>query len=209
MSYDSDSLRSHEVGARYQSSNGRLRMSAAAYSIDWSNMQTMKFLNCGSGFIENAGAAESQGIEFELQATPLDSLELAFAAGLNDAELSEDVPNLNGTSGDRVPGVPRVTARASARLMLSAFTIRDAYAQVDLQHVGNSRMDFAPSSPEIPSYTIANLRLGLDRDSWSAAVFVNNATDERSALFINDNPLGSWVSPLRPRTVGVNVNWRF
>lgn len=208
-SYESDSLTSYELGTRYQSPAGRLRLSAAAYSIDWSDMQTMKFLNCGSGFIENAGEAESTGIEFELQATPLDRLELAFAASFTDAELSENVPNLNGSRGDRVPGVARVTARASARLLFAALANRNAYAQLDLQHVGDSRMEFAPSSPQIPSYTIANLRFGVDRDSWSAAVFVNNVADEDSALFVNDNPLGSWVSPLRPRTVGLNLNWRF
>ena len=207
-SYLSDSLVSYEIGTRYQSPGGGIRMSAAAYHIDWSDMQTQKFLNCGSGFIENAGAAVSKGLDFELLVAPLDSLELVMAAGLNNAELSEDVPNLGGTDGDRIPGVPRITARVGARMRFPLFA-REAYAQADVQYVGNSYVGFTTMSPKLPPYTIVNLRLGVDLDNWSAAVFVNNVADEDGALFINDNPLGQWLAPIRPRTVGLNVNWRF
>lgn len=208
ISYASDSLVSYEVGTRYRSPDGRVQMSAAAFSIDWSDIQTQKFLNCGSGFIENAGAAESQGLEIEFEAAPLDSLDFVLAISLNDAELSEDVPNLNGTKGDRVPGVPKVAVRGGARVSFPALGGRDGYAQVDIQYVGTSYMEF-DGTPEVPSYTITNLRFGVDTSSWSAALFVDNVADENGALFINDNPLGAWVSPLRPRTAGVSVLWRF
>ncbi len=208
VSYESDSLVSYEVGTRYRSPEGRLRMSAAAFSIDWSDIQTLKFLRCGAGFIENAGAAESKGLEVELEAAPLDSLELVFAASLNNAELSEDVPNLNGMRGDRVPGAPRITARGGARIVFPAFGGRDGFAQADLQYVGTTYMEF-DGTPEVPSYTIANLRFGVDAESWSAVLFIDNAANEDGALFINDNPVGKWLTPIRPRTVGVSLNWRF
>ena len=209
-SYESDSLVSYELGARFQSDDGWLRVSGAAYHIDWSDVQTQKLLNCGAGFVENAGAADSDGIELEAVLSPIESVELFLAGSYNQAELTEDVPNLNGMNGDRLPGVPRVTARAGASYLFPAFGNKTASVTIDLQYVGNSYMDFdSATSPELPAYTVGNLRFGLESDSWTATLFVNNVADETGTVFINDNILGEWLTQIRPRTVGVSINWRF
>ncbi len=208
--YDSDSLWSYELGAKARWHDGRVRLNTAVYHIDWSGMQTSKLLNCGVGLIENAGAVDSDGIEFELVSRPVENLEVVMAASYNDAELREDVPNLDGRAGDRVPGVPRFTAHIGATYFFSAFGSREAFIEGDYRYVSNSFNNFDRAiSRELVSYNISNFRVGVKTRQWSTALFVNNVFDERGILFAEDNILGRWVTVTRPRTVGITATWHF
>ena len=210
ISYDSDSLWSYELGAKARWLDGRVQLNTAVYHIDWSGMQTSKLLDCGVGLRENAGAADSDGIEFELVSRPVDSVDIILAASYNKAELSEDVPNLGGSAGDRIPGVPRFTANLGVSYYFPAFGDREAFIHGDYRYVSNSFSEFDRTiSRELPSYSIANFRVGLSTEQWSTALFIKNIFDERGVLFVNDNILGQWVTATRPRTVGVSTNWRF
>ena len=40
-------------------------------------------------------------------------------------------------------------------------------------------------NPELPAYNIANVRVGLTRQNWELAVFLNNVTDERALLALD------------------------
>jgi iron complex outermembrane recepter protein len=209
-SYESDSLVSYEAGMRYRSSDGRVRLSGAAYHIDWSDMQTQQLLACGAGFVENAGAADSDGVEFEAVLAATERVEVFLAASYNRAELSDNVPNLNGMKGDRLPGVPRSTARAGASYGFPVAGRKTAFIHADIQYVGDSYMGFnQQASRKLPAYTVGNLRVGLESDSWTATLFIHNLADESGAVFINDNILGEWLTFIRPRTIGASINWRF
>jgi iron complex outermembrane receptor protein len=62
--------------------------------------------------------------------------------------------------------------------------------------------------PELPAYDIFNLRLGLLKNRWDAAVFVNNLTDERALLAL-DQERGTLARvgylTNAPRTFGVSA----
>ncbi|HLE84918.1 MAG TPA: TonB-dependent receptor [Thermoanaerobaculia bacterium] len=66
--------------------------------------------------------------------------------------------------------------------------------------------------PELPAYDIVNLRLGLLSDRWDVAAFVNNVTDERAFLALDQErgTLGR-VGFLtnQPRTFGLNARVEF
>jgi outer membrane receptor protein involved in Fe transport len=210
ISYDSDSLWSYELGSKARMLDGRLQLNTALYHIDWSDMQTSKLLNCGAGLIENAGAVDSDGIEFELIAHPLEGLDIILTTAFNRAELSEDVPNLGGSVGDRIPGVPRLTANVGFSYYFKVFSGYEAFISSDYQYVGDSYNAFDRSnSIKLPSFSLANFRIGLNTKHWSSALFINNAFDERGILFVNENILGTWVGATPPRTIGVSTTWRF
>lgn len=66
--------------------------------------------------------------------------------------------------------------------------------------------------PELPSYDIGNLRLGLRSDAWEAAAFVNNLWDERAFLSL-DRERGSrgrvgYLTNM-PRTYGISLRVNF
>jgi iron complex outermembrane receptor protein len=65
---------------------------------------------------------------------------------------------------------------------------------------------------ELSEYTLGNLRFGVQRDSWEAALFVNNLWDERALLAL-DRERGrsarvSYITNM-PRTYGVSLRLNF
>lgn len=85
-SYKSDSLWSYEVGAKNNFSDGRLAVAAAAFQIDWSQIQQSVTLpTCTFSFTGNAGKARVRGAEFELSGRPLENLPLSIQFGVGYA----------------------------------------------------------------------------------------------------------------------------
>ena len=69
---------------------------------------------------------------------------------------------------------------------------------------------------EVDSYTSLDLYAGISNDSWSIRAYLKNATDERAYQTIADktDALTGEVpfrvgSPIRPRTFGIEVDYRF
>ena len=66
--------------------------------------------------------------------------------------------------------------------------------------------------PELPSYSLVNLRTGLVQDTWEVAFFVNNVTDERAFLALDrERGLRARVGYLtnQPRTMGVSLRFNY
>jgi outer membrane receptor protein involved in Fe transport len=209
VGYDSDSLWSYELGLYASSRNGRYRFSGAVYHLDWSGMQSVKELDCGNRFIENAGDATVNGTELEVTAQPLDDLIISAGLAYRRSELAEDAPNFGASKGDRIPGVPEFTANLTAQWYFRRSGNWESYLQAAYNYVGNSFTEFNPDSGfEIPSYSMTRLAIGMASDVWSVDLFVNNLFDERGITNIVDALGDPWVITSRPRTVGVVVRWQ-
>jgi iron complex outermembrane recepter protein len=66
--------------------------------------------------------------------------------------------------------------------------------------------------PELPSYSLVNVRTGLIRDTWEVAVFINNVTDEVARLALDrERGTGARVGFLtnQPRTLGVSLRFNY
>ncbi len=66
--------------------------------------------------------------------------------------------------------------------------------------------------PEMPAYDLLNLRLGFLNERWDVALFVNNATDERAFLALDQERgtrarVGYLTNP--PRTIGISSRINF
>jgi iron complex outermembrane receptor protein len=67
-------------------------------------------------------------------------------------------------------------------------------------------------NPELPAYNLLNLRVGLIRESWELAVFLNNVTDERALLALDrERGTRARVGYLtnQPRTLGVTLRFNY
>ena len=65
---------------------------------------------------------------------------------------------------------------------------------------------------ELPSYTLANFRLGLKTEKWEVAAYVNNLTDEAARLALDyERGRSARVGYLtnQPRTFGVYGSYAF
>jgi len=67
-------------------------------------------------------------------------------------------------------------------------------------------------NPELPAYNIANLRVGVRQGRWNASVYVNNLTDERAFLSLDQERgtrarIGYLIN--QPRTAGLSFRVGF
>ena len=210
IAYDSDSLWSYELGVKSRLLAGRAQLNAAVYHIDWSDMQTQKFLNCGIVYVENAGEVDSDGAEAEFVWWPNDQLNVHLAASFNDATLQQDAPNLGGVAGDQIPGVPRFTASAALGYTFHRFGNRDAFINGSYSYVGDTFNEFDPAvRRKLPSYGIVNARIGLEEEHWSVEFFVENVLDNRGILIVEDNILRRSETATPPRTIGIRARLQF
>jgi outer membrane receptor protein involved in Fe transport len=65
------------------------------------------------------------------------------------------------------------------------------------------------------SYSVANFSGGIEHESWTATLFINNAFDERAEIDFTDlgygaGPGQAWTATTnRPRTYGIRFSQRF
>jgi iron complex outermembrane receptor protein len=213
---ESDELWNYEVGNKLTLADGRMTINTAAFYADWKKIPQGVLLPCGFGILRNVGQASSKGFELETSAAPFDDLQLSAAVGYVDARLEADAPELGGVKGDRLTESPEWTYSASAQWSFPIARYQ-AYVRGDYQYVDSVNTTFS-ETPVLPgnlstrpAYSIANFRFGLHMDGWEAAVFLNNAFDERAILTFQNfgTPGVSQLTTNRPRTIGLSVRLGF
>jgi iron complex outermembrane recepter protein len=179
--FKSDSLWSYEVGTKNSWFGGRVKSRLSVFRIDWKNIQQTTSLAavdpiCGFNVTTNSGAAVSKGAEIEVDAAPLEHLTLNVAAGYDNAKITEATPGSLTVVGQPINEVPKWTGSATAQYSvplseLSLF-IRGQYTY------SGSRTSFVnvlpPAGRPLNSYSLVNLRVGVDQGPWEAALFARN-----------------------------------
>jgi len=142
-------------------------------------------------------------------------------------------------SGNRLPTVPRVQVVASANYQWRVHESWLGYVNGTYQYVGSrftqigdqaegfgtvNMLSFGQTiggpltqgtftfDPELPAYNITNLRFGMTNERWDVALFVNNVTDERAFLALDqERGTRARVGYLtnQPRTFGVSARVKF
>jgi outer membrane receptor protein involved in Fe transport len=214
-SYGPDSLWNYEVGLRGDFLDRRLRLAAALFYIDWSNIQ-VDLVHAGYDYFANAGDAVSKGLELEATLRPTAELQLGGQLTLTDAKLSSTTPGV-GTRGDRLPYVPRLAASAFVEYGRDMPGLGHAYVRGDIQYVGTAYTGFGSvGNFSFGDYTLVNLKLGIDHDAWRGSIFARNLFDERARLLAGTYYDGVVSAPgideitvARPRTIGVELSRSF
>lgn len=215
-SYGPEKVRSYELGLKSQPATD-VTVNASVYLNRWTDLQ-LTFLTPSAlyNYIQNAGRAKATGGEVEVNAHPLPGLRVGVALGLVDSTIDEDVFNALGqkaaAKGNRIPYSPRTQAAASVSYDFTAFGGLGGSVSANL-----SRRSATFSEPDNfeetrnDSATNLYLRLGLSGQAWGAALFVNNATNDKATLsrlrYVGSTQAyGTYV---QPRTVGVELNAQF
>jgi outer membrane receptor protein involved in Fe transport len=60
-----------------------------------------------------------------------------------------------------------------------------------------------------PSYKVLNTSFGIERETWTAQLYVQNLTDERGTVWQNAVTWDERVTINQPRSVGVSFTQRF
>lgn len=218
----SDDLKSYEIGAKARFLNGLVSINAAAYLIDWSNIQAQaNRVSDSVQFATNIGAARSKGFEVEMGVVPARDVFIGLNAAYNDSKITELSPTEAAISG-AVLGHRLSAPRLQGAIYLSyGFDLgNDAKANfaVNAQYVGsyNSSFPNTPGRPDVPlstfgetdEYVNTNLSFGVKRRDWSAQLYVENVFDDHSVVYIHPEAfLVSRFGTLRPRTVGIRLGY--
>ncbi|WP_313538587.1 TonB-dependent receptor [Sphingomonas sp.] len=218
----SDDLKSYEVGAKARFLNGLVTINAAAYLIDWSNIQAQaNRVSDSVQFATNIGAARSKGVELEMGVVPAKDVFIGLNAAYNDAKITKLSAAEAAISG-AVLGHQLSAPRLQGALFLSygvdlGKDVKGTFA-VNAQYVGSYNSSF-PNTPGLPNvrlstfgktdeYVNTNISFGVKRRSWSAQLYVENVFDDHSVVYIHPEAfLVSRFGTLRPRTVGIRLGY--
>jgi iron complex outermembrane receptor protein len=219
-----DQTTNYEIGVKVDLIEGLLRLDAAAFHIDWEDIQLLVFDGAVAGNA-NGGGAESQGVEWSATLTPSDALTVVWSGAYTDAQLTDDTDPIvvGGAVGDPLPYAPEWASTLDVTYEWTAFGDNTAHVGGAWRYVGEQSTGFpgvggilfGAEQIELPSYNILDLRAGVEFDAFSLDVFARNVTDERAVTqfggfgqTLPDAPNGSAVL-VRPRTIGVSLSARF
>lgn len=230
--YGSDSLWNYEAGVKSQFADRRITFNAAAYRINWKNIQqNLTLPGCGFAYTDNLGSAQINGVEIEAGARPFEGLSINASVAYTDATFDGDVfsapnpvtgdPTVLALDGDRLPEVPRWTYSVSAEYRAPLDDMFDFYVRGDHQFVGDrfrtlpaGRAGYTPAVYEAADYNVTNVRAGLSStDGMEVSLFVTNLFDKRPliAAATRFSPAVQTVrgTTLAPRTIGVTIGTDF
>jgi outer membrane receptor protein involved in Fe transport len=213
LTFKPDHLWSYEVGQKFESSDRRISINAAEYFEHWSAVQQSVPLSCGFVFTANAGDAHIYGSELEIDAALAPGLVLSLAGGYTHGRfVTSGFNGLEILTGDQLQNIPEVTTSQSLTFRRPLSDSLSLVARVDNNYVG-SRIDVSYGVNQVPSYDIANGRVGIEVGHLLTSLFVNNLTNKRAII---DNvfqyninlPTYSRATINQPLTAGVEVAYR-
>ena len=234
--YAPDFITNYEAGMKLSFMDDRVRFNAAAYRLDWDDIQ-LSFLGAnGLTEIRNAGMARIYGAEFDLYVRPATGL--TFNAGLayNNAKLKNDFCRTAtfdcageelALSGTRLPLTARIKGNVRARYEWPMGPNR-AHAQLTTSYEGARRRDLRDVENAIygnmAGYSQTDASTGLKFGRWTTELFVKNLFDKRGEISKsvqcnesvcgdagNDTDRGGkiYTTITRPRTIGVRLGRTF
>jgi iron complex outermembrane receptor protein len=197
---DAEQLDSVEVGAR--GAFGPLRYSLAGFKMKKDNV----IFRDSAGFNVSNGKTDHEGVEYEFNWLPMETLSLALA-GTYAKHTYAFNRSIDGgetiVSGRDIDTAPRHvnTARVDWRFLPVA------NAELEWVSVGRYFVD-AINAHDYPGHDLLNLRLGWNiRDNWITTLRLNNLTDEAYADRA-DFAFGNYrYFPGRGRTLFVEVRY--
>jgi iron complex outermembrane recepter protein len=216
--YSPDKTQNYEVGLKGDFLEHALSLDASLYHIDWKAIQ-LQLLNPATGlsYNFNGSRAKSQGIELSLQSRPLTGLTVGAWVVWDEAVLTEPFPATStayGLGGDSLPYGSRFSGNVSAEQDFPIAANTTGFVGAMESYVGDRQGVFtaAASVPRqyYPAYAKMDLRAGVKYESWTADLYVNNATDKRGELSggVGQFPPFAFTY-IQPRTVGISLGKNF
>ncbi len=212
--FGADHLWNYETGIKLRLFEGRLLLRGAAFYDFWHNLQTDQVTASGLAFTGNAGEGVNPGIEAEAAWTPRPELLLRANLMIDDPELIRANPSFPARHDAGLPSVPKVSGGLSASWAHPLGDGMTLSLDADAAYIGASHLTFdGRSGRSMGGYASARLQAMLETPRWRLSAFADNPLGVTGNTFSFGNPFSlaadNQIVPLRPRTVGVRLGWRF
>lgn len=216
--FDEESVTNYEIGLKGKLLNETLRMNIAAFNMDYEDLQVLVLTTTPEGLpgpqlTTNAGEAEIQGVELEVQWLLGSYFQVLGTYAYLDTEYTELDGNLAVSEGNALRNAPEnaysLSAIVDVPVASGAINARADYTYKDDAFQDIENQDAA----KMFSYDVLNLRLAYapDSDRWEVAAWLKNALDEEYLL--HNSVLNPGVAqlplPAAPRTWGFTTTYRF
>ena len=182
-------------------------------------------------------AAPTDAFDFAISATKLNAELKSTVTSTDKAGVTTVVGGI--VAGNRLPTVPEFQLASAATFHWTMSGNRAGYATAAYQHIGDRYTQIGDQAagfgtvdlnsfagkiggpftqntftfnPKLPAYDLVNLRVGMLINRWDTAVFVNNATNERAFLALDqERGTRARVGFLtnQPRTFGISTRVNF
>ena len=213
LSFGPDTVWSYELGEKMRALDRRVTLNSAIYFEKWNGTQQNIPLPCGYPYAANAGVAHIYGTEVELNALLLPGLTFTANGGYTHATFVVGSLEAGIASGTRVQDIPEHTLSTALVYRHDISGALMLVTHIENNYVGR-RTDVTYGLNNLPAYDLTNLRVGLESDHWSAAMFARNVFNERAVLTnafqINLNiPTYNRQVVTQPLTVGLDLSYRY
>jgi iron complex outermembrane receptor protein len=237
-SYHSDTVVSYEAGLRAETSDHLLSIDAAAFYVDWKNIQIVSIFVTPSGPTgtnANGQRARSQGLELTATARPMRGLTFIASGAYTKAKLRDDtVPSGGGTNvtgglaGDQLPYAPKWSGTLSGDYDWSLSDTTTAFVGGNVHRQSSQPASFSAAYRAafgrqiiLPGYTTVDLRAGITMGRYSLTGYVHNLLNNLATIAATSYPnaipaaIGGTGrafivgNSLQPRTIGVLFGVKF
>lgn len=211
--YKSDYLTNYELGWKTTWFDNRLSFNGAVFREKWKDFQFSILGANGLTEIKNAGQAQIDGLESDLNWAATYNLTIGMGIALYNAKLTENYCGFTDTSGTPItycpagtvnpltgdvvtgPQSPKgtqlpVTPKFKGNLIARyAFDVAgmEAFVQGAVVHVGERTSDLRVVERalvgNLPSYTTVDFTAGIKRHGLSLDIYINNMFDKRGQLY--------------------------
>jgi iron complex outermembrane receptor protein len=226
-SYDPEELWNYEVGVKSEFLDQRLRLDAALFYMNWTNLQVAYQENLidedGNfilyGGVDNAEKATSKGAELSAAALLTDNLMVDFNVGYLDATFDSFIAFVDGENrvfdGRTIPNSPKWTMSANAEYDFNITSDWAGYVRLEWVYRDEIKPDteamIQSGFPwDVPSYNFFNLRIGADGKNWSAVAYAENLFDNEFYTNAYEKAFsgGMFIEPSYQR-FGVRVTYHY
>jgi outer membrane receptor protein involved in Fe transport len=229
--YEDENVDNFEIGLKSSLADGRAETNLVVYHATYKDRQVTTFDGIAGFNVSNAAESVAQGLEFDGRWRATQNLTLSGSVAYLDYEVTKrDLSPCSSIhtlltgevlcdyTGRTATYVPDWSASLAADLILPITGNLDFRSTLDVNYESEY---FTETGQDVnmmqDAYTMYNLRLALESESWTLAVLGKNLTDEDVIEFSSTVPLsGSGLSAPAysgflqpPRTVAVQFEYRF
>ncbi|MEP7244139.1 MAG: TonB-dependent receptor [Gammaproteobacteria bacterium] len=196
QAFDAETTTSYEVGAKFDLFDRRLFVSAAAYHTDYKNQQLSLVSVSSAGVSQDNFSVDKtriRGFELEVQARPVEGLDLGAGFAYTDGQIQKFGDSLTGSAfdpssyvGNDVPLVSKYTLNGSAQYTHAISGALSGVGRIDVERKG--RLFWEPDNRvERAPYTQVNLSAGVRNERWELRAYGDNVFNKRYDTLYFDN----------------------